>query len=162
MAGLLTRFAALAILLLSLGLVACATQKPAPLQRERLPSGDPPIAEGRGRIYFYRTALSLGGSNSILGTPEQPLVLLDDTKVAEGLPGAVFYCDLLPGRHAVLVHGKKSYPLAVDLPANVMVYVRMDWGFGSLFGQSPVQEVPPPTGLVEIDGRGRIAAACPA
>jgi hypothetical protein len=161
MAGLLTRIAALAMLLLSLGLVACAAQRPAPLQRERLPSGDPPIAEGHGRIYFYRTALALGGSNSILGTPERPLVILDDTTLAERLPGTVFFCDLLPGRHAVLVRGRKSYPLAVDVPANVMVYVRMDWGFGRLFGQNPVQEVPPPTGAMETDGRGRIAAACP-
>jgi hypothetical protein len=147
--------------MLGAGLVACATQPPAPLQNERLPSGDPPIAEGRGRIYFYRTALALGGANSLLGAAERPIVMVDDARVAEALPGAVFFCDLRPGRHAVLVRTKNSYPLAIDLPASVAVYVRMDWGFGSLFGQVQVQEVPPPTGAVETRGRGRIAATCP-
>lgn len=146
---------------LCIGLAACAVQPAAPLQKERLASGDPAIAEGRGRIYFYRTALVVGGAGSVLGNPERPVVLLDDTRVAEGLPGAVFFCDLRPGRHTVLVRATKSYPLAIDLPANVIVYVRMDWGFGSLLGQTPVQEVPPPTGVVETNGRGRIAAACP-
>lgn len=142
-------------------LAACATQPSAPVQKERLASGDPPIAEGRGRIYFYRTTLSLGGSNSLLGNAERPAVMLDDSRIAEGLPGAVFFCDLPPGRHAVLVRAQKSYPLAVDLPANVAVYVRMDWGLGGLLGQERVVEVPPPTGAAETAGRGRIAATCP-
>src|SRR3546814_1239130 len=44
---------------------------PAPDRNE-----DGAIAAGRGRIYFYRTTLSLGGPNSLLGDASKPAVML--------------------------------------------------------------------------------------
>src|SRR3546814_7394468 len=76
---------------------------PAPDRNE-----DGAIAAGRGRIYFYRTTLSLGGPNSLLGDASKPAVMLDDRKIADALPGGVFFCDVAPGRHEVAVDRKSK------------------------------------------------------
>lgn len=124
-------------------------------------SEDGPIAAGRGRLYFYRTALSLGGPNSLLGDASKPAVMLDDRKIADALPGGVFFCDVPPGRHEVAVAGPKPTTILVNVSAGGASYVRMDWGI-PIATQRPVLEVDAHTGQMETENRSRIAAACPA
>lgn len=145
--------------LLSLGLLpllAGCGLPPAPDRNE-----DGAIAAGRGRLYFYRTTLSIGGPNSLLGDASKPAVMLDDRKIAEALPGGVFFCDVVPGRHEVAVAGPKPTAILVNVSAGSASYVRMDWGI-PIASQRPVLEVDARTGQMETENHTRIAAACPA
>jgi len=137
-------------------LSACAVPAGAPAAGE-----DGAIAAGRGRIYFYRTRLSIGGPNSLLGDASKPPVLLDGTKIAEVLPGAVFFCDVAPGRHEVAVGGPSPITVPVQVTAGGTSYLRMDWGIPTL-ARRPLLEVDARTGQMETENRDRATAACPA
>src|SRR3546814_20503416 len=65
---------------------------PAPDRNE-----DGAIAAGRGRIYFYRTTLSLGGPNSLRGEAPKPEVMLDERRTADAPRGGVCFCVVAPG-----------------------------------------------------------------
>jgi hypothetical protein len=122
---------------------------------------DGAIAAGRGRIYFYRTTLNIGGPNSLLGDAMRPAVMLDGGKIAEALPGGVFFCDVMPGRHEAAVAGPRPMTVPVQVAAGGVSYLRMDWGIPTL-AQRPLLEVDARTGQQETGNRDRIAATCPA
>jgi hypothetical protein len=124
-------------------------------------SEDGAIAAGRGRIYFYRTTLSLGGPNSLLGDASRPAVMLNGRKIAEALPGGVFFCDVLPGRYDVAVAGPTPTTIPVQVAAGGTSYLRMDWGI-PVASRRPIMEVDQRTGQMETDNRTRISATCPA
>lgn len=154
----MTRFISLAAGgALLLGLLAGCTVPPGSSDA----GDDGPIAAGRGRIYFYRTALSIGGPNSLLGDASRPALTLDGHKVAEVLPGAVFFCDMPPGRHEIAVAGPSPTTVDVQVAAGGTSYLRMDWGIPTL-ARRPLIEVDARTGRQETENRSRVTAACPA
>ena len=138
----------------SLGMAACVAPGPAP-------SADPPVAAQLGRIYFYRTSFSIGSENGLLGSPGRPQVSLDGKPVAEASAGSVFFCDVAPGPHQVMVRASRDYSLAITVASGQTAYVKLDWGIGGLSGQGHVLEVGASTARPEIEGRARAAAACP-
>jgi len=157
------RFSALACVIwafsVALSLAGCA----APGTRAASDPGgeDGAIAAGRGRIYFYRTILSIGGPNSVFGNPAAPEVLLDGHKAGTALPGGVFFCDVRPGQYDIAIRGAGQYAIAVAVTAGTASYVRMDWGAATLTARGHLREVDASTGRVETEHRTRIAATCP-
>lgn len=147
----------LALLGLAAVMAGCASPPPSARQT----GADGAIAAGRGRIYFYRTTFSIGGPNSLLGDASRPPVMLDGRRIADALPGGVFFCDVAPGRHEVAVGGPTPTTLPVQVAAGGTSYLRMDWGI-PVASRRPLIEVDAHTGQMETEDRDRIAAACPA
>jgi len=105
--------------LLALALQGCATVKSlAGSESNALP----PIAQGKGRIVFYRTNFAL--------ETQVPAVVLNGERIGKPLHRGVFFRDVAPGSYAV------TTTIASDIVnfrvnAGERVYVKLNpgWGF---------------------------------
>jgi hypothetical protein len=86
----------------------------------------PPLAQDKGRIYFYR--------NSALGAAIQPAVRLNDQAVGTASPGGFFYVDRTPGDYKVVTTTEVERTLSLNLETNQTRYVRLDVSMGFFVG----------------------------
>jgi hypothetical protein len=126
-----------AIALAALVLQACATVKSLTGSEEH---ALPPIAEGKGRIVFYRTNFAL--------ETQVPAVLLNGERVGKPLHRGMFFKDVAPGSYAV------TTTIASDIVnfrvnAGQRVYVKLNPGWG--FRIAPLL-VEPSVGEAESSG----------
>ncbi|MGE3312688.1 MAG: DUF2846 domain-containing protein [Limisphaerales bacterium] len=110
----------------------------------------PPVPEGNGRIYFYRT--------STAGAAVQPSIKLNGEKVGVAKPRGVFYVDRPPGNYEVETKTEVTRKLSLQLAEQQTRYVRFKVGMGFFIGHISPELVEPAIGESEI-GRCRLISA---
>jgi len=95
----------------------------------------PRLADGQGRVYFYRT--------SILGAAVQPSIRVNDHTVGSCTPQGVFYKDLAPGSYQASVETEVERHLTFTLDANEEKYVRCYISMGFFIGHGNLELVDP-------------------
>ena len=89
---------------------------------------EPAIAEGQGRIYFYRD----GG---IMGAAIQPTIYLNgETTGGRSKTGDYFYVDRAPGAYQVSTTTEKKESLDITLAAGQSLYVKTEMSMGFFAG----------------------------
>ncbi|MBI1965646.1 MAG: DUF2846 domain-containing protein [Betaproteobacteria bacterium] len=96
------------------GLTACAS---GPKYKE-VEASIPPLAAGKGRIYFYRSGV-------IFGSGIQPSVMLNGQQVGDSKPGGFFFVDRDPGNYEVLLSTEVERKLTFTLAGGQEQYVKM-------------------------------------
>jgi hypothetical protein len=120
----------LAILsLATLTLAGCAT---GPKLSE---STVPPVAAGKGRVYFYRT--------QVVGFGVQPSILLNGDKVGDCTPNGVFYKDVAPGDYEASTATEVEHKLTFAVAAGDEKYVRCYISIGIVIGHGNLELVAP-------------------
>jgi hypothetical protein len=109
----------LLFVIVALGLTACAS---GPKYKE-VEASIPPLAAGKGRIYFFRSA-------NIFGSGIQPTVMLNGTQVGDSKPGGFFFVDRDPGNYEVLLSTEVERKLTFTLASGQEQYVRMSVTLG--------------------------------
>jgi hypothetical protein len=102
----------------------------------------PPIPEGNGRIYFYRT--------TTFGAAIQPGIRLNGEKVGVAKPRGVFYVDRPPGPYEVETKTEVTRKLSLSLDPAQTQYVRFNMGFGVAVGRVTPELVEPAIGEAEV------------
>jgi len=123
--------------LVALALQGCATVKSLTGSEEHVL---PPIAEGKGRIVFYRTNFAL--------ETQVPALLLNGERIGKPLHRGMFFRDVAPGSYAV------TTTIASDIVnfrvnAGQRVYIKLNPGWG--FRIAPLL-VEPSVGEAESSG----------
>ena len=126
-----------AMALVALVLHGCATVKSLTGSDEH---ALPPIAEGKGRIVFYRTNFAI--------ETQVPAVVLNGERIGKPLHRGLFFKDVAPGSYAV------TTTIASDIVnfrvrAGERVYIKLNPGWG--FRIAPLL-VEPPVGEAESSG----------
>jgi hypothetical protein len=89
---------------------------------------EPAIAEGLGRIYFYRE----GG---IMGAAIQPTIYLNgETTGGRSKPGDYFYVDRPAGSYQVSTTTEKKESLDITVVAGQPIYVKTEMSMGFFAG----------------------------
>lgn len=123
---------------ISLLLVGCAS---GPRMSEK--SGSiPPVSEGNGRIYFYRT--------TTFGAAVQPGVRLNGEKVGVAKPRGVFYVDRPPGRYEVETKTEVTRKVDFTLDPGQSRYIRFKIGMGVVVGRVIPEVVEPAVAATEV------------
>lgn len=133
-----TLYRVLSLLLVSGVLAGCAS---GPRLSER-PGSLPPLADGQGRIFFYRTAT--------LGAAVQPGVRLNGEKVGVAKPRGVYYVDRPPGSYEVETKTEVTRKLSFSLDPAQTRYVRLNIAMGLFVGHVTPELVEPRIGEVEV------------
>ena len=92
------------------------------------PEGTPPMAEGKGRIYFFRAG-GLGGAAL------QPTVYLSGQEVGKSKPGTYFHTDREPGSYEVKCEVLTEHGCSFSLQAGKTVYVETTTRLGVFVGR---------------------------
>ena len=135
---------ACAMALIALVLQGCATVKSlTSSETHALPS----IAEGKGRVVFYRTNFAL--------ETQVPIVILNGERIGKPLHRGMFFKDVAPGSYAV------TTTIASDIVnfrvnAGERVYIKLNPGWG--FRIAPVL-VEPSVGEAESSGMSVVQPA---
>jgi hypothetical protein len=87
---------------------------------------EPPLAEGKGRIWFYRTAKFWGGGN-------QPVMHVGSAVAGNFEPGKAFYVDVQPGDYVLECSGMGWAKCNLNLAAGETKYVRLSLSFWAGF-----------------------------
>jgi hypothetical protein len=121
---------------LRLGALAAALSIAAPLSPAlakdadtyaMLHASEPPVADGMGRVYFYRD----GG---FMGAAVQPLIYVDGTAGGRSKPGDYFYVDLPAGSHKVSTDTETEEAIGIDVVAGQTLYVKTHVTMGLFVG----------------------------
>jgi len=113
-----------------LALAAMAVQAQAKDDRTyaTLHPNEPVIAEGLGRIYFYR-------EDGIMGAAIQPTIYLNgETTGGRSKPGDYFYIDRPAGSYDVSTTTEKKESLSITVVAGQSVYVKTEMSMGFFAG----------------------------
>ena len=102
------RFAWLVALLASVG---CASGP-----KGEAAAGLPPLAAGKARIVFYRTA-------SPIASLDQPNVLMDGVVIGKSEPGYFSYADVAPGAHTIECKAEDANRTSVQTPPGTTAYI---------------------------------------
>jgi len=116
--------------LVACALAAMAVQAEAASDRSyaTLHPNEPALAEGQGRIYFYRE----GG---IMGAAIQPTIYLNgETTGGRSKPGDYFYVDRPAGSYQVSTTTEKKESLGITLDAGQSLYVKTEMSMGFFAG----------------------------
>ena len=105
----------------------------------------PPVASGKGRIFFYRPAVFFGDG-------VQPNINLNGTVVGASQPGGFFFVDRDPGDYEVLTSTEVDEKLSLTLNDAQVRYVKMTIQMGLLVGRVIPTLVDPAVGLQELKG----------
>ncbi len=102
----------------------------------------PPVPEGQGRIFFYRT--------TALGAAIQPPVKLNGQKVGIAKPRGAFFVDRAPGNYEVETSTEVKRKLSFVLEPQQVRYVRLQIGMGFFVGHVWGELVEPSAGEPEV------------
>lgn len=106
-------------------LAACAAT--GPLYTEVAPS-IPPVAQDKGRVYFYRT-------DSLFGAAVTPDIRLNDKVVGKSERSSFFYSDEAPGKCTVATSTEVEKHLTFVLNPGETRYVRTSVSMGLAVGR---------------------------
>lgn len=104
----------------------------------------PPLAAGKGRIYFYRTAT--------MGAALKPSVKVNGLNVGTSRAKGFFYYDAAPGEYKVETSTEVTRRLTLKLEAGDTRYVKMGVSMGFLAGHVYPELVDTSVGSKEIQG----------
>lgn len=96
----------------------------------------PPVAAGKGRIFFYRADTFVGGG-------VRPNIKLNGKVVGESLPGGFFYVDHAPGKCAVSTSTEVERTLEFTLAPAEVKYVRTSVSMGFFVGHVTPELISP-------------------
>ncbi len=113
-------FMALSVLAVVLVLTGCATGQ----QFSTVQSGLAPIAQGKGRVFIYRS--------TSVGFGIQPDIRLNGEVVGSAKPNGIFYVDHDPGNIEIVIGTEVEKRLTFTLAAGEARYVKCTVGFGVL------------------------------
>jgi len=102
----------------------------------------PPIADGSGRVYVYRTAT--------VGAAVQPGVKIGDEVVGKAVPKGFFYVDLPAGDYVISASTEAKRSLSFGLEASEEKYVRLEVKMGVFSGHIKPVLVEPSVGEEDI------------
>ncbi len=88
----------------------------------------PTLADGQGRIYFFR-------ETSLFGGGIQPEIRVNNTAVGNSIPGAFFYVDEPAGKYTVATKTEVEKDVTFSLNSGETKYVRTSVGLGILVGR---------------------------
>ncbi len=108
----------------------------------------PALAEGKGRLFFYREYATFGSGM-------QPDILVCGQKVGQSVPGGVFYVDLPIGQcevsvPAIVFKGQTRLMIQIGNPA--VQYLRTGIGSAGFDGFTNIEAVPAATAQREMQG----------
>jgi hypothetical protein len=103
----------------------------------------PPLAEGKGRIYFYQLAKLWEASLFFK-------VRLDGKAIGKPIPGRFFFNDVDPGTYEISIRTEVVRRLVLRVAAGQTLYVRISMGFGWLVGRFRLELVTPETARAEM------------
>lgn len=110
-----------------------------------LHASEPAIADGQGRIYFYRE----GG---LMGAAIQPTIMIDGVSAGgRAKPGDYFYVDRPAGTYEISTETEKKEAITATLAAGQSMYIRLDISMGFLMGHVNPSIIDPQQALKEID-----------
>lgn len=105
---------------------------------------EPAIAEGQGRIYFYRE----GG---LMGAAIQPTIMIDGVSAGgRAKPGDYFYVDRPAGTYEISTETEKKEAITATVTAGQSMYVRMDIKMGLFVGHVQPSIIDPQQAVGEI------------
>lgn len=128
----------LSVVLLTVGLAACATGIKYSEFQPKMPNQSP----DSGRIFFYRS--------SILGAALRPDILLNNEKVGEARAQGFFYLDRQAGEYQVVTSTEVTRKLSFVLEKGQTRYVRFSVSPGFFVGHVYGELVEPDVALKEI------------
>jgi hypothetical protein len=106
------------------------------------------IADGKGRMFFYRP-------RGVWGAAQQPVIEVDGVRVGRSVPGEGFYFDVSPGTHEIMLPAV-IYPggsgQSVRVAVGETVYIRMSMGMSAFAGRTSITVVDSATAAREIPG----------
>jgi hypothetical protein len=109
-----------------------------------LHASEPAIADGQGRIYFYR-------ESGLFGLTIQPTIYIDGvTTGGSSKPGDYFYVDKPAGNYLVSTTTEKKNSVSVTVVAGQPVYVKTSVSMGFLVGHVSPEVIAPTTAEAEI------------
>ncbi len=109
-----------------------------------LHASEPAIADGQGRIYFYR-------ESGLFGLTIQPTIYIDGvTTGGSSKPGDYFYVDKPAGTYLVSTTTEKKNSVSVTVVAGQPVYVKTSVSMGFLVGHVSPEVIAPSTAEAEI------------
>ena len=103
----------------------------------------PPLAEDKGRIYFYRLA-------KVWGAGLYPKIRLDGAPIGKPMAGRFFFKDVDPGTYEITIRTEVLRKLVLRIAAGQTQYVRISVGFGWLIGRFRLEFVTAETARAEM------------
>jgi hypothetical protein len=104
----------------------------------------PPVAEGSGRVFFYR-------KSSMIGAGLSPAIVVDGANVGNSKSGGFFFTDLPPGNHSVSCSTETTNTLTLTLAVADTRYVRTYPKMGLIVGHVQPELVGAEEAKGEID-----------
>ncbi len=102
----------------------------------------PPLGQGNGRIYFYRT--------TVAGAAVQPAVNLNGQEVGTAKAKGFFYVDRAPGSYQVETSTEVKRRLSLTLENGQVRYVRFNIAMGFFVGHVYPELMDDATGAKDI------------
>lgn len=102
-----------------------------------------PLAEDKGRIYFYRLA-------KVWGAGLHPKIRLNGKAIGKPMAGRFFFKDVTPGTYEITIRTEVLRKLVLRIAAGQTRYVRISVGFGWLIGRFRFELVAPETAGTEM------------
>jgi hypothetical protein len=106
-------------------------------------SSIPTLAQGQGRIYFYR-------SNSMLGAAVQPDIALNGQVVGSSQPGGFFYVDRPAGTYEAVCGTEVDRKASFVLDAGQERYIKTSVGMGVMVAHVIPELVDPAEGSAAV------------
>lgn len=105
----------------------------------------PPLAEGQGRVLFFR-------DRSMFGAAVQPEIQLNGEKVGTSMPGGFFIVDRPAGQYACSASTEVKRELSFSLDAGETKYIKSYPSFGVLAGRVNFELVNPSAAEPALSG----------
>ncbi|WP_269533044.1 DUF2846 domain-containing protein [Chitinimonas sp. BJYL2] len=105
----------------------------------------PPIATGKGRIYFYR-------DNNMVGAAVQPNIRVNEEVVGSSKPGGFFFVDRQPGNYTVATSTEVTRSTHVALEAGKKKYIKTSISMGLFVGHVTPNEITEAQGELDLNG----------
>lgn len=142
MSGNWKRFALAVLILAALPVhaaIAADTQTYAALH-----DGEPALAAGASRFYFYR-------EDGFAGAALQPTIMINgESTGGRAKPGDYFYLDVPPGSYAISTETEKKEAVTATIAAGQSMYIRFNVSMGFLVGHVSPSIIDPQQAVTEI------------
>jgi len=109
-----------------------------------LHGGEPALAVGNGRFYFYR-------ENGLMGMAIQPTVMINGQSAGgRAKPGDYFYVDMPAGSYEISTETEKKEAITATITAGQSMYIRFDVSMGFMVGHVNPSIIDPQQAVTEI------------